>query len=261
MKNVKRKLSVYEKNQLLKHAKNEADFLLQDEMPVEYFTGKVEFRGLDLIVNKSVLIPRIETEELVDLLLSEFKKDEEISYLEIGTGSGAISVAFLNSLEQQGLLKENDSFLLTDVSAKALEVAKRNLNNNLSLESLDKVEFLNTNLTKGIENKGFDLIVANLPYIPSENVALLDQSVKDYEPILALDGGKTGFELIANFLKQISEKKLLAAKGKIFLEVDQSHKQSFLETKFPQILNQFKVRFIKDQFKRNRFLIIEELKS
>lgn len=259
MKNVKRNLSVYEKNQLLKYSKNESDFLSHGEMPVEYFTGKVEFKGLDLMVNENVLIPRIETEELVDLLVPNFRKDQNLSYLEIGIGSGAISIAFLNILEKNKFLNKGSKFLLTDISKKALELARKNLNNNLSQETLDKVEFLNTDLTNGLEDKKFNLIVANLPYIPSKNISNLDKSVKDFEPILALDGGKTGFDLIAKFLWQIIDKDLLAAKGKIILEVDESHDQNFIENNFSELLDKYKINFINDQFEKNRFLIIEEL--
>ena len=261
MKNVKRNLSVYEKNQLLKYDKKESDFLSYGEMPVEYFTGRVEFKGLDLMINENVLIPRVETEELVDLLVSNLEEDQPLSYLEIGTGSGVISLAFLNILEKEGLFNKNNNFLLTDISKEALTVARKNLTDNLSQETLNQIAYLNTNLATAIENKKFNLIVANLPYIPSKDINELDQSVKDFEPILALDGGETGFELIAEFLFQVSDKKLLAMGGKIFLEVDQSHDQSFIKNNFPKIIDKYVISFIKDQFGRNRFLIIEELKS
>lgn len=261
MQKIQRQLSVYEKNQLLKYGKKELDFLKMGEMPVEYFTGKVEFKGLELKVNKNVLIPRVETEELVDLLIDNFKMIEGFSYLEIGTGSGAISLAFLQYLEKQNLIKDGYSFFVTDFSKDALLVAKENFDDNLSEKNLNKLEFLETGLTVGIENKQFNFIVANLPYIPSHNMSSLDQSVKNFEPHLALDGGETGFELIANLLKQIKEKKLLAPEGLIFLEVDQSHDKKFIENDFSAITQQFQIKYIKDQFERNRFLIIEEAKA
>ena len=261
MKKNQRQLNPYERNQLLRYAKKEADFLEKGEMPVEYFTGIVEFKGLKLLVDERVLIPRVETEDLVDLLIESFQAKNNFSYLEVGTGSGAISVSFIKHLEERELMDENMSFLVTDSSKGAVDVAKENCWNNLAEQSFKKIEFFETGLTKKIEDKAFNMIVANLPYIPSVDIQGLDESVRDFEPHLALDGGETGFELIANFLRQISEKNLLKDDGKIFLEVDQSHDRSFIESKFPQFLEKFKINFIKDQFERNRFLIIEELKS
>jgi len=258
MKNSQRKLSVYEKNQLLKYQKNEADFLEKEEMPVEYFTGFVEFRDLDLVVNQNVLIPRVETEELVDLLLDNYSNFDGFSYLELGTGSGAISLSFLKELMKKDK-KLPEQIILTDFSEQALEVAQENFSRHFNSSFLAKIKFLQENLTAGIEKKQFDFVVANLPYIPDGEISQLDSSVRDFEPHLALVGGKTGFELIAQLLNELLEKALLKENAKVFLEVDHSHGQNFIEKNYPQFLERFKIKFIKDQFDRNRFLILEQV--
>jgi release factor glutamine methyltransferase len=254
-----RKLSVYEKNQLLKYSLKEADLFTKGELPVEYLTGFVNFAELELKVNQNVLIPRVETEELLDLMTAHaLSLKEPISYLEIGTGSGAISLAFFNFLLKQNqiLLKE---FFSTDVSNKALILAKENFSRLFKEEFLTKVNFLESNLLEKVINQKFNLIVANLPYIPSNKINGLDQSVKDYEPILALDGGETGFELINNMLLQILNKNLLAKNAKVFLEVYEDHNLEFIKEKFPKIYEEFSIEEFKDQFERQRFLVLQKI--
>lgn len=253
-----RQLSVYEKNQLLKYSLKEEDLLSKGELPVEYLTGFVDFKDLLVKIDQNVLIPRVETEELVDLLIeSSSSMKESISYLEIGTGSGAISLAFFDYLRKQaGIISE--SFVLTDLSDKALEVAEANFSRLFGEEASKSVKFLQNDLLNDFSPKQFNLIVANLPYIPSAKIITLDQSVKDYEPLLALDGGATGFELINKMLLQILEQNLLAVGGKIFLEVDETHSIEFIKSNFPKIEQEFFMVEIKDQFERQRFLILQK---
>lgn len=254
-----RQLSIYEKNQLLKYGLKEVDLLDQREMPVEYLTGHVNFRDLEINVSRDVLIPRVETEELVDLLIKFANTlKEPLSYLEVGTGSGAISLAFFDDL-----LKHKDLFLekivLTDLSASALKLAKENFLGLFGATFLTKINFLENNLLTNFPQSKFNLIVANLPYIPSEKIKNLDASVKDYEPHLALDGGASGFELINQMLEQILDNDLLSANGRIFLEVDESHDQQLIKAKFPKIAQIFSIQEIKDQFGRQRFLILKKI--
>jgi release factor glutamine methyltransferase len=126
--NKQRALSIYEKQQLLKYGLSEAEFLKMGEMPVEYFTGRVDFAGLTLEVNQDVLIPRIESEELVDQAL-DFAKScpkQQLRILEIATGSGAIALALINKIQQLNYLTKSWEFVLTEISAPALAVAKKN---------------------------------------------------------------------------------------------------------------------------------------
>lgn len=254
-----RQLSVYEKNQLLKYSLKETELLTKSELPVEYFTGFVTFKDLDIKVNQNVLIPRVETEELVDLLVDFVQLIQEpISYLELGTGSGAISLAFFDFLLKQKKMKL-EKFILTDLSKTALNLAKENFSR-LFKETvfLNQVEFLQTDLVESFSHQEFNLIVANLPYIPSKKIKKLDESVKNYEPLLALDGGETGFELIAKMLEQILKKDLLSKNGRIFLEVEQTHNLSFIKEKFPKIDEEFFIEKFKDQFSRQRFLVLQK---
>lgn len=261
--NKPRELSAYEKKQLFKYGLAEADLLTRGELPVEYLTGFVNFKDLDIKVNKNVLIPRVETEELVDLL-SDFVSNnllgKKISYLEIGTGSGAISLAFFDFLENNQYLKL-ENFVVTDISKLALNLAKENFHILFEGSHLKKIDFLESDLLSNPEifiSRKFNLIVANLPYIPSSNVKKLDLSVRDYEPILALDGGKTGFELIDKMLSQVVEHNLLTNDGKIFLEVYENHTSKFIEDNFPSINDFFSIKEISDQFNNQRFLVLQK---
>lgn len=248
-----RQLSVYEKNQLLKYGLSEQDLIAHGEMPVEYLTGEIEFKGLPVSVNQDVLIPRVETEELVDLV-TDFAKDlPEVNYLEVGTGSGAISLAVFDTLKN-GV----ESFVVTDFSAKALQIAKDNFLRIFGDQALEKINFIESDLLNKVPKQKFELIVANLPYVPSALIAGLDQSVKDYEPLLALDGGETGFEIIEQLLQEIIEGDFLAEDGQIFLEVHESHNPDFIEKIAPKIAEHFSIEAINDQFGRNRFLVLEK---
>lgn len=262
-----RQLSIYEKNQLLKYGLKEIDLINQGELPVEYLTGFVDFKDLTIKVNQNVLIPRVETEELVDLMTDSVSLNlKTISYLEIGTGSGAISLAFFDYLRRQKSLqqkKQQKNFLLknlilTDVSITALTLAKENFLSLFNQELFPEVKFLQSNLLDQFSQDKFNIIVANLPYIPSQKINDLEKSVKDYEPLLALDGGRTGFELINKMLLQILHKNLLIKGGRIFLEVDQTHDLVFVQTYFPEIEENFFIQEFKDQFARQRFLVLQK---
>lgn len=251
-----RVLNIYEKNQLLKYSLKEDELLTKGELPVEYFTGFVNFKNLDLKVNQNVLIPRVETEELVDLLINfAISIDRIFSCLEVGTGSGAISAAFFDFLLKTKKI-EFEELILTDISNGALNLAKENFTLLFGAAALSKIRFLRNDLLDNFPKKSFNIIVANLPYIPSDKIADLDSSVKDYEPLLALDGGKTGFELINKMLEQVLNQDLLVEDGKIFLEVYETHDVQFIKTEFPKIYEKFSIEEIKDQFERQRFLVL-----
>lgn len=186
--------------------------------PIQYLTNRKEFYGIDFYVDERVLIPRDETEQLVDLVLKHASKKAKI--LEVGTGSGAISIA-LKSTNQ-----EFDIFAC-DVSKDALEVAKINSKN------LD-IRFIESDLLEAIPNEDFEILVANLPYIGEVKNHFIADSVKNYEPAVALFGGYDGLRLYAKMFDQV-----LAQKRNfkfIFGEIGFSHGlaiKELCEQKFP----------------------------
>lgn len=189
----------------------------EKKVPVAYLRGKKEFMSLEFKVDSRVLIPRPETELLVEVVLRETKKiSAPLRVLDIGTGSGAIalSLAFYNS----GI-----SVYALDYSSEALEVA---LENACFLGLKDKVEFLQGDLWEGLSkelrNNFFQVIVSNPPYISRGEMLSLDREVVDYEPHLALEAGADGLD----FYRRLSQglPTYLAPAGLIALEVgkDQS---------------------------------------
>ncbi|MDO8618769.1 MAG: HemK/PrmC family methyltransferase [Candidatus Daviesbacteria bacterium] len=201
-------------------------------MPKQYTQGWVEFYKLRFKVTSDVLIPRPETELLVDEVLLSLRNHEvakQSIILDLGTGSGniAISIAVNN---------KDLKIIATDVSPKALEVARQNA----KLHGVeDKIEFIQSDLLSAFRHPELDsgsisnrfriksgmtdnlIIVTNLPYIPTSRIPHLDPSVKDFEPHLALDGGKDGFELYRKLFKQIKEK---GWRPKLILgEIDSAH--------------------------------------
>src|SRR3989344_4794661 len=179
--------------------------------PSQYIKGWVEFYKLKFKVIPDVLIPRPETELLVDEVLKCIKyyvsgiKGKYILVLDIGTGAGNITISVAKNAS-------NVRIIATDISNEALEVAKQNAKLH---KVLNKITFLQSDLL-GTENAQMrsigtpDIIVTNLPYIPSARIPYLDSSVKDFEPHIALDGGEDGFELYRKLFKQIKQKGWLA---------------------------------------------------
>lgn len=172
-------------------------------VPLAYIIGEWEFYSLTFKVNENVLIPRADTETLVDEVILYTQKSAKI--LDICTGSGAIAIALAKNLKDAKVVA-------IDISKKALDVAKENA----KLNDVN-VDFSIENALKGMENdEKYDVIVSNPPYIPSEDIKTLDKDVKDYEPILALDGDADGLK----FYRAICEKfkKNLKENGKIYFE-------------------------------------------
>jgi len=173
--------------------------------PLAYITGKQAFFGLDLLVDQHVLIPRPETELLVEQAIGWLLGNPGRTRIaDVGTGSGAIAVTLANQLPDLHITA-------TDISAQALTVAKANAAKHCVTE---RIEFIETDLLEGIETR-FDLILANLPYIPSQTLAGLPEL--GFEPRSALDGGADGLDLIRKLITTI-EKKLLP-KACVILEI------------------------------------------
>lgn len=175
-------------------------------MPIQYILNKAYFCGLPLYVNENVLIPRFDTEVLVEEVLKISKKDKSKRILDICTGSGAIAIA----LKKLGEFERVDAL---DISDKALEVAKRNANE-LNLD----INFLKSDMFSSLtcENK-YDIIVSNPPYIQSDVVDTLESEVKDFEPRLALDGDADGMKFYKIIAKNYET--YLADNGVLALEI------------------------------------------
>lgn len=179
-------------------------------IPLQYIINKQNFYGLDFYVDESVLIPRYDTENIVDRIVKDCKENKCLSVLDLCTGSGCIAV----SLKKCGFEK----VYAADISDKALAVAKHNA----KLNNADII-FLQSDLYENFPKEiRFDIIVSNPPYISTDEIAKIEKQVRDFEPKLALDGGRDGLD----FYKKIINlsKKFLNNKGRLYLEIgyDQS---------------------------------------
>ena len=178
--------------------------------PVAYLVGRKEFYSLEFAVTPDVLIPRPETELLVLTALDALKRlgASEPAVADVGAGSGAISVA---------VATQSPAARVTaiDVSPAALAVAHQNAERHAVLDRLTLVE---SDLFAAVDPAvGFDLIVSNPPYVTTNELVSLDPTVRDFEPLLALDGGPEGTDVIQRLLTQASER--LADRGELLIEI------------------------------------------
>ncbi|MHB8905304.1 MAG: peptide chain release factor N(5)-glutamine methyltransferase [Melioribacteraceae bacterium] len=176
--------------------------------PLQYIIGKVEFFGLQFKVTHDVLIPRSETEILVEEVINFAKDKSGLKILDIGTGSGNIPIALAKNLT-------NAEIISVDVSTKAIEVAKENALLN-SVES--KVEFILSDINHfKIETGLFDIVISNPPYVSAEEYPSLQKEIVEYEPSIALTDSNDGLD----FYRTIAEKSksFLKKEGKIFFEI------------------------------------------
>ena len=173
---------------------------LETNMPLDYILGESEFYGYKFKVNKSVLIPRPETELLVESALSLIKEEDKV--LDLCTGSGAIAVTISKKLSRK--------VTAVDISLEALSVAKSN-----ALSNGADVDFIESDLFNNVEDT-FDVIVSNPPYIRTKEIDTLDKSVKDFEPRLALDGGESGLDMYVKIIDNLD--KVLNENGTVLFE-------------------------------------------
>ena len=183
-------------------------------MPIQYITNHQEFMGLDFYVDERVLIPRGDTETLVEEALQVYNKEhlnDKITILDIGTGSGAIAISLAKLIEAVEVFA-------VDISPDALEIAKHNAK---ALGVEEKVEFRLGDLFEGIEKdllrNSIDFIISNPPYIPNAVVEGLAPQVKDYEPWRALAGGIDGLDFYRRIVA--SAKEYLKVGGWIMFEI------------------------------------------
>lgn len=176
-------------------------------VPIAYIIGEREFMGLPFKVTKDTLIPRPDTEILVENVLNNVDKDKEIEIVDIGTGSGAIILSLLVNLPKaQGKT--------VDISSKAIEVAKENA---VNLQVNDRCEFFVGDLFAPLNDNKFDVIVSNPPYIPQKDIATLEDDVKEYEPVSALTDGGDGLSYYRRLLSE--GKAYIKENGFIALEI------------------------------------------
>lgn len=190
--------------------------------PFQHITGKQEFYGLDFVVNKDVLIPRPETELIVENAIRILKDKENSEFCEVGVGSGCISVSILHEVKTA-------SAVGLDVSEKALAVAKLNAKNNgvsnrLSLKISDVFAVL--------KDEKFALIVSNPPYIPREDIQDLQPEVRDFEPLSALTDGAGGLSIVEKIISESPQ--FLKFEGFLLLEIGFNQAEKVREMFSPQ---------------------------
>ncbi|MFH1236533.1 MAG: peptide chain release factor N(5)-glutamine methyltransferase [Parcubacteria group bacterium] len=171
--------------------------------PIAYLTGHKEFYGLDFVVTKDVLVPRPETETLIDVILKKANRNEQLEIVDIGTGSGCIAITLARYMPHAKITA-------LDLSPQALAIAKKNARIH---KVLKKIRFIQSDLFSGVAKKHADIIVANLPYLTRDQLRGVP-----HEPKMALYGGKMGLELIEQVLQETPTH--LNENGKVFLEID-----------------------------------------
>lgn len=182
--------------------------------PIAYIVNNREFMGLDFYVEEGVLIPRPDTEPLVEEVIDLAKDKEDLKIVDIGTGSGAITVSLAKYIK-------NCEVYSLDISEKALSIGLKNATSN-GVEN--KINFIKSDVFSGIEDKdlSLDIIVSNPPYIKKSDIPTLHTQVKDYEPYIALEGGEDGLD----FYRKITEESVKYLKTKGILAFEVGHDQA-----------------------------------
>ena len=212
---------------------------LAAHIPAQYIIGHAEFFGMQLKVDERVLIPRPETEELVDLILTE-NPEKNLKVLDIGTGSGAIALALAKN-------RPDWSVTAADISEDALELATENAKR----QNLD-LTFIRTDCFSEISSK-YDIIVSNPPYISRADEVEVGLNVLHSEPHLALFADEDGLAIYRKIAE--GSKDYLTDGGKIYLEIGYKQGQS-VPALFMENLHEKRVRTLKDQFGQDRMVVI-----
>ena len=214
---------------------------LANHIPAQYIIGHAEFFGMQLKVDERVLIPRPETEELVELILAENLKDN-LKVLDIGTGSGAIALALAKN-------RPDWSVTAADISQDALELATEN-----SKRQDLNLSFIKSDCFSEISSK-YDIIVSNPPYISREDQEEVGLNVLHSEPHLALFADEDGLAIYRRIAED--SKDYLNDGGKIYLEIGYKQGQS-VPALFMENLPEKRVRTLKDQFGQDRMVVIDD---
>ncbi len=221
-------------------------FRLACNEPLQYILEEVEFLNCSLLVNKNVLIPRPETEELVSIILKKIKAEgvQNFKLIDFCTGSGCMAIAIAKAFP-------NATIFALEKSEKAIELAKKNaLKNNV------KIQFLQTDIFEFETDTQFDFMVSNPPYILEKEMKQMDKNVLAYEPHQALFVADNSPLIFYEKLKEIALKNLVQ-NGEVFLEINSNFaketKQLFAE--------KFSSKIEKDMFGKNRFVIVDFAKQ
>ncbi|QQG52880.1 MAG: peptide chain release factor N(5)-glutamine methyltransferase [Candidatus Falkowbacteria bacterium] len=222
--------------------------------PLAYLTGHKEFYGLDFKVNKNVLVPRPETEILVEIILNyACQKKNDLDFIDIGTGSGAIIITLANELKKETeALFDAASFLGLDISKSALTVARQNA----KIQNLHKkIAFLESNLLKNIPTESLKdahlVIAANLPYLTPKQTR--EEPSISREPKLALDGGLDGLKYYRQLFKQLQKIK----PASLFLICEINPEQArHIKLEAQKTWPRAKLKIIKDLSGQKRFITI-----
>jgi len=217
--------------------------------PIQYILGKWEFYGYELTINKDVLIPRSETEELVEKII-EFLKNKEIedgfTILDLGTGSGAIIISLYKELEN--LLTEEKfnkiNFIASDYSLKAIDIAQKN-----SVRHDCNIEFVHSDLFQNLEEKRIDLLVSNPPYISLNDYNNLEKELF-HEPKMALTDNNNGLYFYEQIVQFINKRKISST----FLEIGYDQKELLTQVCKTNNIDNF--QFYKDLSQNDRMLVI-----
>ena len=210
--------------------------------PIQHIVCVADFYGREFVVNKNVLVPRQETELLIDLILKENKDSKKL--LDIGTGSGCIPIS---------LKAENPDFVIAtmDVSPDAIEVAKKNAKKNDVELSFIHQDILDTSLWPNIDNETYDIIVSNPPYVLESEKELMSKNVVDFDPDLALyvddESPLVFYEAIAKFASQ-----KLKVGGKLYFEINERFGKEVAA--LCQLCGFSNVKTIKDLHEKDRFV-------
>lgn len=225
-----------------------------DGTPLQYITHNQEFMGLNFYVDKNVLIPQPDTEILVEQVLDICNKinckqnnsvaniimDSTIKILDLCTGSGAIAISLKN------ILKEKSQIFASDISTKALKIARKNCEINKS-----EVTCITSDLFENIKEKNFNIVVSNPPYIKTEIIKTLSKQVQN-EPMLALDGGQDGLDIYRRIIAEAY--KYIQNNGYLCLEIGYDQKQEVINI-FKQYKNYTEINIVKDLSKNDRCVI------
>ena len=209
--------------------------------PIAYLLGEKEFWSKKFFVNKNTLIPRPETELLVEKLVTIYK-EKRITILDIGTGTGCIIASLLSELK-------NSSGTAVDISREAILVAKKNA---CKFKLSDRIKFLHKPFEE-LYGKKFDLIVSNPPYIKRNDIKYLSDDIKKFEPRMALDGGNDGLDLIKKVIYK--SKKILKIDGLLALEI--GNEQIKRVSKI-LIDNKFRIKYVIKDYRNNERCVLAE---
>ena len=208
--------------------------------PVAYIVGYKEFWNKQYKVNSDVLIPRPDTEILVEEVIKSIQINSSLNILDIGTGTGCVLLSVLSE-------RKKCYGIGLDISKKAINIAKHNA----KIQQIkNRIKFINSSIDKFYVGK-YDLIISNPPYIKTGDIKNLDKGVSFYEPEVALNGGRDGYSKIREVVYKSSV--LIKKKGKLFLEIGYNQKNEVI-----RILNYNKFyinKIVKDLGKNNRCII------